>query len=159
VDSFEEVSVMSVRTMFVGFVVIALVATGCGDDDDDGALAQLEYCDAGQSLESSVVALSGLFGVEDLDLGKVMDFVVEGSDEFESAIEAVENDLGALKEAATDVAADDVDALDQAMDDVDDALSELGSDLSTENATAVQDAVQRVGTAAQAVYDTLTDCS
>jgi hypothetical protein len=44
------------------------------------------------------------------------------------------------------------------MDDLANALSELGSDLDLDKALAVQESAQGARTAAQAVYDTLTDC-
>jgi len=143
---------MRFRMLFPLFAAIALVAAACGD----GASAQEKYCEAGQSLESSVNALSGAVGVD--DVGQVMDLVAERGDDLESAIDAVRGDLDALREAATDAAADEVDAFEQAMDDITDAFSELGGDVALDNAVAAQDAVQRLGMAAQAVYGTLTDC-
>ena len=150
---------MKSRVLFIGIAVLGLVAAGCSDDDD-GASSQETYCVAGQSLESSVNTLSGLIGVDEGEaaVGQIMDAVVESSDDLDAALDAIEADLAALREAANEAAADEVDALDQAMDDLANALSELGSDLDLDKALAVQESAQGARTAAQAVYDTLTDC-
>ncbi|MGI9643030.1 MAG: hypothetical protein ACR2N9_09625 [Acidimicrobiia bacterium] len=133
------------RWLYTGAVVLALVAFGCGDDDD-GQSAQEKYCEAGQSLESSVNALT------DLDL------VAEGTDSLESAIDTIADEVDALQDAAADAAEDEVDALEDALDELDDAFSDLGDDISTDNVGALQTAIQGVSTAAQGVYGTLTDC-
>jgi hypothetical protein len=151
---------MKSRVLFVGIAVLGLLAAGCSDADDDGASSQESYCEAGQSLESSVNALSGLIGVDEGEeaVGQIMDAVVESSDDLDAAVDAIEADVSALREAASEAAADDVDALDQAMDDLANVLSDLGSDLDLDKALAVQESAQGARAAAQAVYDTLTDC-
>jgi hypothetical protein len=164
--------------------IVVIVGVVVADGDSDNGLEQLEteqptvveeptaaqkYCEAGQSLESSINALVGLVGVDDarqaLDLVTQSTSVTTMNDDLESAIDAVEDDLDALQETATDAAADEVDVVERAMGDLNDALSKLSSNLFTssetadlDNAAAAQDAAQGVATAAQAVYGTLTDC-
>ena len=121
---------------------IALLA-GCGSDDET---AQDEYCAAGDSLESSLGALTDL------------DVVAEGTDGLNAAVEKVSGDLGDLREAASGAAADDVSALQQAVDELKSAVSGLGGDLTAANAAAVGTAIRNVSASAQAVYETLADC-
>ena len=117
---------------------------GCGSDDEPSA--QEKYCEAGDSLQSSGDALVGL------------DLVAEGTDGLDSAVDAVKGDVEELRDAASDAAADDVSVLEQSVDDLEGALSDLGGEITSENAAAVSTTVQNVGSAAQAVYGTLTDC-
>ena len=122
---------------------IALLA-GCGSDDDESA--QDKYCEAGQSLESSVAALGNL------------DLVAEGTDGLESALSAVEDDVNELRDTASDAAADDVSALEESLDNLESAISGLGGEVTSENVSTLSTAVQNVSTSAQAVYGTLSDC-
>lgn len=126
-------------------ILTVLLLVGCGDDGDEGS-AQDRYCDAGQSLEDSIRSLS------DLDL------VAEGTDGLESAIGAVRDDLTTLRDTATDATADDVESLSESVDELRNTLSDLGDEISAGNVSALRDAIRSVGSAAQAVYDTLTDC-
>lgn len=128
----------AVVAVMLGVVLVA----GCGDDES----AQERYCNAGESLRTSLSALTSL------------DLVAEGTNGLESAIDQVKDDLDDLQDAASDAAADDVDAFDDAVDALDSAFSDLGGDLTAENATAVGTAIQNVSTAAQAVFATLSDC-
>jgi hypothetical protein len=132
-----------VRLMLMAGLAIAAIA-GCGDDDEKSA--QEKYCEAGASLEASVEAL--------LDL----DLVAEGTDGLESALGEVESNVNDLRDAATDAAADDVTALEQSVDGLEGAVSDLGGEISSENVTGVQSAVQSVGAAAEGVLATLSDC-
>ena len=131
--------------LFGTAIVIVLVLAGCGDSDGDTS-SQEKYCEAGQSLESSVS------GLTDLDL------VAEGTNGLESALGAVQDDLAQLLDAATDAAADEVAALEQSVDDLDSALADLGGEISTDNVSTLSAAVQSVGSAATGVFGTLTDC-
>jgi hypothetical protein len=105
--------VMNSRVLIIGIAGLVLAATGCSDDDD-GASSHETYCVAGQSLESSVNTLSGLIGVDEGEeaVGQIMDAAVEFSDDLDAAVGAIEADLAALREAADEAAADEVDALD-----------------------------------------------
>jgi len=131
------------RTLVVGTVLGLVALAGCGDDEPS---AQEQYCEAGESLESSVAALANL------------DLIAGGTDSLTAATDSVKDDLSELSDTASDAAADDVDALKQSVDDLSSAISDLGGEISTENASAVAAAVANVGTAAQAVYATLSDC-
>jgi uncharacterized protein YoxC len=131
------------RALLLGIALGAVALTGCGDDESS---AQEEYCEAGESLRTSVAALA------DLDL------IAGGTDGLTAAVDAVEDDVNDLRDNASDAAADEVDALEQSVDDLESAFSDLAGEISTENASALAAAVQNVGAAAQAVYDTLTDC-
>lgn len=126
-----------------GFGVVLLA--GCGSDDD-GESAQEKYCQAGASLEESVTALGGV------------DLLAEGTDGLESALDAVGDDLSTMRDTASDAASDEVDALEQSVDDLESAISDLGGEITSENVSGLTTAVQSVGTAAQGVYDTLSDC-
>ena len=126
--------------MLVGVVV----AAGCGSDDDESA--QDRYCAAGESLESSLDELASL------------DLVAAGTDGLTAAVDEVHSDLDELRDAASDAAADEVGALEQAVDGLDEAISTLGGDLTSDNATAVGTAIDNVSAAAQSVRSTLSDC-
>ena len=125
--------------MLAGVVVVA----GCGGDDES---AQDRYCAAGESLESSLDELTGL------------DLVAEGTDGLTAAVDEVQSDLDDLRDSASEAAADEVSALEQAVDDLSDAISTLGGDLTSDNASAVGTAIENVATAARSVRDTLSDC-
>jgi len=127
---------------FAAAAVVAVVLVGCGDDES----AQDAYCEAGESLGSSVTALT------DLDL------ISEGTSGLEAALDDVEADLGELSDSAADAAADEVDALEQAVDGLGTAISDLGGEISADNLGALQTAVQAIGSAVQGLADTLSDC-
>ncbi len=119
-----------------------VVLPGCGDDES----AQDRYCDAGESLRASIDSLANL------------DLVAEGTDGLDSAVGQVRDDLGELRDVASDAAADEVGALQQAVDDLEEAISTLGGEITSENVSAVDTAVRSVGSEAEAVYATLADC-
>ena len=119
-----------------------VVLPGCGDDES----AQDRYCDAGESLRASIDSLANL------------DLVAEGTDGLDSAVGQVRDDLGELRDVASDAAADEVGALQQAVDDLEEAISTLGGEITSENVSAVGTAVRSVGSEAEAVYATLADC-
>ena len=125
-------------------VALAAALSGCGDDD--GESAQDRYCDAGESLRSSVSSLASL------------DLIAEGTNGLTSALETVDADVDELRAAASDTAEDEVEALDTAVGALGDAISGLAGEISAENATTLATAVQNVATSAEAVYATLTDC-
>lgn len=114
----------------------------CGDDES----AQDRYCEAGESLESSVRSL-----------GQV-DLVAEGTSGLNDVVDQVRDDVDELLDAASDAAADDVEALQQSLESLQGAITALGGDLTRDNASAVGDAIDDVVAAAQAVFGTLSDC-
>lgn len=120
-----------------------MALAGCGDDD---ASAQDEYCAAGESLESSVAALI------DIDL------IAGGTDSLNAAVETVQEDVAKLGDSAGEAVADETDALGQSIDNLEGALADFIDDVSTESTSALATAIQDVGSSAQAVYGTLTDC-
>jgi hypothetical protein len=123
---------------------LAVAMTACGSDDEPSA--QEQYCEAGESLETSVDSLINL------------DLLAEGTDGLESAVDDVKGDVSELRDTATDASSDDVSALEQSVDDLGSAVSDLGGEITSVNVETVSIAAQNVGTAAQAVYGTLSDC-
>lgn len=121
--------------------VLALGA--CGSDEES---AQDQYCQAGADLKASLASLV------DLDL------VTSGTDGLNEAIEQVSDDVDALRDSVSDAAADDVEALGTSVDALEESISTLGGELSSDNLTAVGDAIGEVSAAAQAVIGTLSDC-
>ncbi|MEO1061442.1 MAG: hypothetical protein AAFZ07_08485 [Actinomycetota bacterium] len=128
-------------TLAVALMGLAALG-GCGDDDS----AQDRYCEAGESLRSSIGALA------DLDL------IAGGTDGLDEVVSEIADDVGELRDAAGDATEDDVAALDSAVDGLRGSLSELGGELTRENVGAVGDAASSVADAAQAVFATLGDC-
>jgi len=120
----------------------AAALTACGSDEN----AQDAYCDAGESVRSSLGSLTDL------------NIVAEGTDGLNSAVGEVRDDLNELSDAATDAAADEVDALGDSVEALEQAISDLGGGVSTDDAAALGVAIQGIGTAAQDVYATLSDC-
>jgi chromosome segregation ATPase len=118
--------------------------TGCGSSDEE--TAQDRYCEAGESLQTSITALTEL------------NLIAEGTNALKAALADIEDDLDDLKDAANEAAEVEVDALEDAVDDFEDALSSLGDEITTDNVSGVATAVRDVSTAAQAVYLTLADC-
>ena len=123
--------------------LLALGAVGCSSD---GESAQERYCDAGADLRADVG------GLADLDL------VSGGTDALEAQLEAIDEDLTALADAASEAAADEVDALEAAVSDLETAVSAVSGDLTSENVSTLSSSISSVVTAAQGVYDTLSDC-
>ena len=128
----------------VGAVALTGLAACSSDDDDESA--QDRYCEAGESLRSSLEALTNV------------DLVAEGTSGLETAVEAVSDDVDTLQDTATDAAEGDVEALNEALDGLESSLSDLGDDVSEESTSQVTAAIEGVTAAASAVYDTLTDC-
>jgi hypothetical protein len=135
--------VSRLRLLVVGTALGAAALAGCGDDDES---AQDRYCAAGESLESSVAALT------DLDL------IAEGTNGLEAALTDVRDDVEALRDAASETTEDDVAALEQSVDDLRSAIESLGGEISAENVSGVATAIESTATSAAVVFDTLSDC-
>ena len=137
------------RGRAISLAAVAVLSIGglaaCGDDDDE-MTDQEKYCAAGDDLRTSLDELFNL------------DIVSTGTDGLNEAVGAVSEDLDELRGAAEGAAADEVAALDDAISDVGTAISDLSGELTAENATAIGTAIQEAGAAADAVYQTLTDC-
>lgn len=129
----------------IAAAAITMALAGCGSDDDELS-AQEQYCEAGASLQSSVEALTNI------------DLISEGTSGLEDALNAVTDDLSTLRDTADSAAEPEVEALTDSVDELQSSVSDLGGEISADNATALAAAVQSVGSAAQAVYDTLSDC-
>jgi hypothetical protein len=127
-------------------VVVSLgLLVACGDDDD-GTTPQDAYCEAGAELRASVGELA------DLDL------LSEGTNGLQTRVQAIEDDLSTMRAAASDAAADELDALRTAVGDLGDVLAAIPGDLSRQTLSDVSSAVTEVTSAAQDVYATLSDC-
>lgn len=122
-------------------LAIATLA-GCGDDES----AQDRYCEAGESLESSI---SALFSVN---------VISDGTSGVSEALDAVRGDVEELVDSASDATSGDVDALNDAVDGLNDAVGTAGDDLSEENVNGVVDAIDGVRAAFGSVTETLSDC-
>lgn len=96
--------------------------------------------------------MSSITALADLDL------IAEGTNGLESAIEAVRSDVNTLVDTATDAAADESDALEQAIGELESAIEGLAGSITADNVSSLVTAIQNVGSAAQAVYGTLSDC-
>jgi hypothetical protein len=132
-----------IRRMTVVACLGALALGACGSDEES---AQDQYCQAGADLRSSLASLV------DLDL------LASGTDGLNDAIGQVSDDVDALRDSASDAAADDVEALEASVNELEESISTLGGELSSDNLTAVSDAIGEVSAAAQAVISTLSDC-
>ena len=129
---------------------IALVAvlaigglTACGDDEPS---AQETYCAAGDELRTSLDDLLSI------------DLIAGGTDALNEAVDGVTAAADDLQASAGEAASDDVDALEAAVQTLGEATSDLGDELSIDNATAIGTAISGVASAAEAVYQTLADC-
>jgi hypothetical protein len=129
---------------------VALVAalalgglTACGDDEPS---AQETYCAAGDELRTSLDELVSL------------DLIADGKNALDEAVDGVTTAADDLRESASDAASEEVDALEAALQSMSDAITDLGDELSVDNTTAIGTAIGEVATAAQAVFETLTDC-
>ncbi len=130
------------RFLVSGLVAGVLFLTACGDDES----AQERYCNAGQDLEESVVALTNV------------DLVAEGTNGLESALNQIIDDVETLSDTATEASADEVDALESAVSGFEDAVESVGSELTAENVDGVLTALGSVVTAVDGLATTLQDC-
>jgi hypothetical protein len=135
--------VHGIRRLTIVACLGVLALGACGSDEES---AQDRYCQAGDDLRSSLASLV------DIDL------IASGTDGLNEAIEEVGDDVDAVRDNASDAAADDVAALEAAVDALEESISTLGGNLSTDNLTAVRNAIGEVSSSAQAVISTLSDC-
>jgi hypothetical protein len=89
-----------------------------------------------------------------------IDVVAGGTDAISERFTAIESDLQQLQDSGSDVAADEISALDSAVDDLGSALEALGDDISVANAQQLATSVAEVVSAAGDALEQLsTTCS
>lgn len=93
----------------------------------------------------------------DVDALLDMDVTAEGTDAVEEAYSTVRDDTDALVANGQEFAADDINALEQAVDELGAALDALSGDLTAANGADVLTAVSDIGTAAESLQTTLTE--
>lgn len=129
----------------VAVAAITIAMVGCGSDEDE-ASAQEQYCEAGSALRSSIEALTSV------------NLIADGTSGLQDALDAVRDDLGDLADAADSAVESEVDTLRDSVSALQTSVGDLSGDISAENASALGTAVQSVGSSAQAVFATLSDC-
>lgn len=122
---------------FAAASVLGLAACGDdGDGGDEGAAEEPGICEARADLDTSFAALGDI------------DIVNDGTDALREAVDAIAADVEALREAAGDEAADEVDAVEESYDAVVAAVGDLGEGGSiATGASAVGTALADFGTA------------
>lgn len=148
--------------------VLACVAAGallasCGSDDDAASIAtapatgatsavETTASAAGSTASESSTAVSGDVCADRealrssvADLTDV-DLVAEGTNGVEPAVEAVKEDLAALRSSAESELEPEVQAVEDAVDELETAVADLGSGGAAEAATAVSDLAEAAST-------------
>jgi len=85
-----------------------------------------------------------------------LDLISEGTAGLEERFTTITADLDQLRESGSDVASDEISALETAVDDFGAALDALGDDISVEGAKAAGTALTGIATAASGVFDKLS---
>jgi len=135
------------RGCVAAVAVLAVATTGCGSDEDS-ASAEEQFCAAGEALQTDVTGLASV------------DIVSGGVDAVTEQFDAIKQDVSDMRDAGTDVAETELNALDESLDALGESLDALGGDISVANASGVATAVTGVGSAANAVFDVLSNtCS
>lgn len=122
-------------------VGLALLVTGCGDDDDPDQA----FCDAVASLDSDVEAISDL------------DVAAEGTDALRTALGDVEADLAEVRATGAEVAPEELSALDSALSDLQGALSDVSDDPTADEVSAIATALQQTAQAAERTVTTFQE--
>lgn len=131
----------SPRRAFGVLAVVSLgLVAGCGDD---GGGAGEAFCEAGDRLRSDIADLAGL------------DVVTGGTEALGERFASIRSDVDDLRDAGSDVAVDELDALDTAIDELGAAVAALGDSPGVDAAQAVVAGVGDVLEAAAAVVDRL----
>jgi hypothetical protein len=100
-------------------VAVALLTLGaaCSDDDSsDGGTPTPSVCDRRDAVEVAVA------NVADIDV------LAEGTDALKAAVDDLETEVSALKEAVSEDLQDEVDAMETAASDAGDTLDEIDSE-------------------------------
>lgn len=128
----------------VGTVALGIYAVS---KEDSQANAQAAFCSSLSSLESDIDALLAL------------DPTTASKDDYENAVDAIEDDWDDVKSDASDLASIDMNTLESAWDDFESAVKGVSDD------SSVSDALDAVKTAAQSFASTVKstlagpDCS
>ena len=85
-----------------------------------------------------------------------LDVVSEGTNGLQERFSTIEADLDQLRESGSDVASEEISALESAVDDFGAAVDALGDDISVEGAQAAGTALTGITTAATGVFDKLS---
>lgn len=129
------------RTLGVATSVVlsAGLFAACGDD------AEESFCQAGDDLSSSIS------GLADVDL------ISDGTSALEDQVAEINSNIDQLRDSGAEVASAEIDALDDAVEQLGTALRDLGGGVSTDDAQAAVAAVGSVTTAANGVFDKLSN--
>lgn len=85
-----------------------------------------------------------------------LDVISEGTDGLKERFSTIEADVDELAETGRDVASEEISALESALDELGTALGALGDDISVDGAQAVGAALTGVVTASTSVFDKLS---
>jgi hypothetical protein len=85
-----------------------------------------------------------------------LDLISEGTDGLKERFSIIESDLDQLRKSGSDVASEEISALETAVDDFGNAVNALGDDISVEGAQAAGTALTGITTAASGVFDKLS---
>ena len=132
----------SYRALATAFAAcLSLGVAACGSDEPT---AEEDFCEAGDSLQTDINALT------DVDL------ISEGTDPLKGRFSTNKADLDQLRESGSDVASDEISALETAVNDFGAAVDALGDDISVEGAKTAGTALTGITTAANGVFDKLS---
>lgn len=92
----------------------------------------------------------------DINALATLDVISEGTDGLEERFSTIKADLDQLNESGSDVASDEISALETAVDDFGDAVDDLGDDISVEGAKTAGTALTGIVAAANGVFDKLS---
>jgi hypothetical protein len=138
------------RVIAVGAIVLAGIGglVACGDDDDESqATAEQNLCGSLSTFSAAVVNLQGL------------DVQTASKDDYEAAVQGIEDAWNSVRQDAKDVADADADALDAAREDLQSAVDEAPEDVPVASAIAgLEPQVDQVAQAWRELFDGL-DCA
>lgn len=92
----------------------------------------------------------------DINALATLDIISEGADGLEERFSTIKADLDKLRDSGSDVASDEISALQTAVDDFGAAIDALGDDISVEGARTAGTALTGITAAANGVFDKLS---